>query len=167
MADLRLPVNKMKIGDPNYRYWMHPIKVNEENGCSKISNLNDISQTLDYPEEILLQFISSQVSSKKLDPNILSGIYNEEKIQEIIYKFIDYYKLCPTCENPEMKPFLEKKKFIFNKCSGCGNIVKIEDIKYKSTFNCIKNFLNNKKWPESKGFLVEDKENENNDDDYF
>ena len=43
------------------------------------------------------------------------------------------------------------------------NITKI-DSNYKTTYNAIKNYLTINKWPESKGSLVDNKEN---DDDLF
>tara|TARA_E500000178_G_C17031231_1_gene760681 strand:+ start:4257 stop:4751 length:495 start_codon:yes stop_codon:yes gene_type:complete len=158
----KLPINIKKLNDPCYRYWMNSIKVKEENGCTEISNLNQIAETLNYPPEILLQFLSSQVSAKKIEPNKIKSSVESKRLQSLIYTFINEYKICSKCENPELKPNLDGKK-LYNLCSSCMNITKI-DSNYKTTYNAIKNYLMINKWPESKGSLVDNKEN---DDDLF
>lgn len=161
--DKRIPVNKSKDNDPNYRYWMNNLKVNVSNNETTISNLEELSNILNYPIEILLKFLSSEVGTSNLPPNKLKGIFNEEKLQILIYRFIDEFKICSNCETPELKPYIDSKK-LMNRCSSCGTADEIKNTNYKKSYNTIKNYLNNNTWPTSNGFIVG---NDTDDEDDF
>lgn len=160
--DERIPVNKSKENDPNYRYWMNKLKVSEINNETIIENLEEVSNILNYPVEILLKFLSSEVGTSNIQPNKLKGIFIGEKLQILIYKFIDEFKICSTCETPELKPYIDSKK-LMNRCSSCGTTVEIKNTNYKKSYNSIKNYLSNNDWPLASGFIVDN----NSDDDDF
>lgn len=161
--DDRIPVNLSKEGDPNYRYWMNKLKTKETNNETEILNLQEISDILNYPEEILLKFFSSEVGTSNISPNKLKGSFPEEKLQILLYRFIDEFKICSKCDTPELTPYIEANK-LKNRCSSCGITLEISKDNYKKSYNSIKNYLNSNIWPKSNGFLVEN--NEDDDDDF-
>lgn len=138
-------INRQFIDDPNYRYMMERVLTKEISGGTVLINLDEISGTLNFPKEIILQFICSKIGATKIDEkNLIKKEITFEKVQNLIYEFIESYKICELCKQPEIIPILEKNN-IFKHCCGCNGISKLKTDN-KSTDNLIKRYLVNGKY---------------------
>lgn len=166
---MSLNINNDK-NDSSYRYKMPTINIHQTgkgNGCfTKLINLRKISESLNYPPNILLKFIGiylgCNVNSKN---NIINGHHKNTEIQSIIFEFINNYSICPSCSIPELRPVIQnfsekmkkKKAKILFKCSSCGNSSNMSSSKYYSKmFNQIVDYLlkNNNEWIKNKGMVM-------------
>ena len=94
---MSLNINNDK-NDSSYRYKMPTIDIHQTgkgNGCfTKLINLRKISESLNYPPNILLKFIGiylgCNVNSKN---NIINGHHKNTEIQSIIFEFINNYSI--------------------------------------------------------------------------
>jgi translation initiation factor 2 beta subunit (eIF-2beta)/eIF-5 len=115
--------------DPFYRYKMDKLKISQTGrggNCHTIlENLNIICTQINIAPDVLLQYIGSVLgcNTNKSPQYTLKGHYNNDKIQEIIYSFINFATLCNKCTIPELSPTVIKNgktpKLIM-KCSACG-----------------------------------------------
>ena len=114
-----------KITDNFYRYKMDKIKTSQTGrggNCHTIlDNLDSISIQINTVPDLLLQYIGniSGCNTKKDNGYILKGHYDTDKIQEIIYNFINFATLCKKCTIPELSPKVindGKKKFLISVC---------------------------------------------------
>jgi len=122
-----------KITDNFYRYKMDKIKTTQTGrggNCHTIlDNLDNISNQINTAPELLLQYIGiitgCNTNQKLLKENnyVLKGHYEADKIQDIIYNFINFATLCKKCTIPELSPIIMKegkKQYLIMKCSACG-----------------------------------------------
>ena len=118
-------IDKQRIGIERYRMpalTSHHLRNNK----TYITNLDKIGQSLHRTPEQILKYIGfalqTQINLKDISIN---GVYEQTKLQTIIYNFINCYVLCPVCKNPEtsLNKF-EPNKFESNKfqlqCNACG-----------------------------------------------
>lgn len=99
------------------RYQMPQIQSFQlRNNKTYLKNLDKVSESLHRNPEQILKYIgfvlNTQINVKDISIN---GIYNNDKIQTMIYDFIKLYILCGVCGNPETQ--------IINKtlqCCACG-----------------------------------------------
>lgn len=129
---MSLNINGKTI-DMSYRYKMNKIKISQTGrggNCHTIlENLELISNQINTSPDILLQYIGNicgcNINQSLLKENkyVLKGHYNEDKIQETIYNFINFATLCQKCTIPELSPTIikEGKKYsLMMNCSACG-----------------------------------------------
>jgi translation initiation factor 2 beta subunit (eIF-2beta)/eIF-5 len=160
-----MSININNSDDENYRYKMPKISLTfggSGNGVfTLLNNIDDISESINTPSEILCKFIAYTLGSS----------YNEKKktitgqhanIQEIIFDYINNFVICQTCGIPEISYSLNKisaKKYnLESKCSACGNI-SYPKSNNKITEKCIdiiNKYLNkpNTQWTTKKGLMV-------------
>ena len=158
-----------KTTDAFYRYKMDKIKINltgRGGNCHTIlDNLDSISAQINSIPELLLQYIGWQLgcnTNQKLlkeDNYVLKGHYEQNKIQEAIYNFINFATLCKKCTIPELSPKVikdGKKQHLIIKCSACGESYElIGNNKYndKLVDSMIKYYTNNE-FVANKGNMV-------------
>lgn len=109
-----IAVNKQFVDDPFYRYKMDKIIINVKNKKTILTNLSSISQTLKIDPKILFRYITSKLATFGQEKNnsfIISGVFDCDKIQNLIYDFIDIHILCKKCKFPEVSNSI---------CKACG-----------------------------------------------
>jgi translation initiation factor 5 len=109
--------------DPFYRYKMQKVDTVQEKGSTILVNIIPIAKDLNRPVEDLLKFLKGKLNTSitdKHDKIKIKGIVNAEKIQELIYEFINKFVLCKMCDNPETTMTNDKLK-----CGACGNKTEI------------------------------------------
>ena len=162
-----------KTTDNFYRYKMDKIKIyltGRGGNCHTIlENLEIISTQINTSPELLLQYIGMVCgcnTNQKDNNYVLKGHYDADKIQEIIYNFINFATLCKKCTIPELSPIVSKeskKQSLIMKCSACGESYElIGNNKYndKLVDSMIKYYTNNK-FVANKGNMVVNKSNNN------
>jgi translation initiation factor 2 beta subunit (eIF-2beta)/eIF-5 len=120
-----------KTNDPNYRYKMDKLAIaltGKGGNCHTIlTNIITISQQINTSPDILVNYIGmiNGCNTKNENNNYsLKGHYTNDKIQEIIYNFINFASLCQKCSIPELSPEIigsNKDKKLIMKCSACGH----------------------------------------------
>jgi translation initiation factor 2 beta subunit (eIF-2beta)/eIF-5 len=142
-SDLNIP---SYVKDPGYRYTMPRIQtVTQGSGGgvkTKWENIIAVAKALKVPTDYPLKFMAKELGSQteiKNDVYLISGSQANDKLQQILDKFIEKYVLCPkkTCKLPEISIFIKGGE-IRGKCRACGNISKLDD-KHKFSTH-IKNF---------------------------
>ena len=151
--------------DPFYRYKMPKINVRNAgrgNGSfTFLDNLDEVSEAINTPSSILLNFISKSLGSAcNLKKKTLTGHYDYDIIIKEVYKFITFFVLCENCTIPEVIPVVsgrKKHKILEFKCSACGNQYSLESNSnlYKKTIEHI--IKNSELYNIKKGNLVEQK----------
>lgn len=162
-----------KVNDNSYRYKMNKIKISQTGrggNCHTIlENLETISNQINTSPDILLQYIGivCGCNTKKEDKYVLKGHYNDDKIQETIYQFINFATLCTKCTIPELSPKVVrdgKKSSLIMTCSACGKSYElIGNNKHndKLVDSMIKYYTNNQ-FVANKGNMVVGKSNDFN-----
>ena len=113
-----ISINKKFANDPFYRYKMNKVDVSVKNKKTTINNLTEICKNLKTEEKLLFKFLTNTLGTFGQDKNnnyIISGTFDCNKIQDVIYTFIDKYILCKNCQFPE----LSKENNIIV-CKACG-----------------------------------------------
>lgn len=154
-----------KITDNFYRYKMDKIKITQTGSggnCHTIlENLDVIATQINIAPDLLLQYIGiiSGCNTKKNEGYVLKGHYNADKIQEIIYLFINFATLCQKCTIPELSPKViknGKKTVLIMSCSACGKSYELignNKNNDKLVDNIIKYYTNNE-FVANKGNMV-------------
>ncbi len=160
-----------KITDNFYRYKMEKIKITQTGrggNCHTIlDNLNIIATQINTSPELLLQYIGMIIgcnTNQKVSKDngyVLKGHYDVDKIQEIIYNFINFATLCQKCTIPELSPKIlkdnnDKKIFLMMICSACGQSYELKGNNKnndKLVDNMIKYYTNNQ-FVANKGTMV-------------
>jgi len=157
-----------KTTDTFYRYKMDKIKISQTGrggNCHTIlENLETISIQINTSPDLLLNYIGGLVgcnTNQRLKDNgyILKGHYDNSKIQDAIYSFINFATLCKKCTIPELSPSIikdGKKSSLIMKCSACGESYElIGNNKYndKLVDSMIKYYTNNQ-FVANKGTMV-------------
>lgn len=149
--------------DDYYRYKMPKVIVKlggNGNGIfTIINNIEEISNAITTPSEILSKYISYTLGSA----------YNEKKqtltghhhnIQDIVFNYINEFVICQHCSIPELTYSLDKvskkNSVLLCRCSACGNLNNIKKSNKISdkTIDNINKYLNKNEWPISKGNIV-------------
>ena len=116
-------ININKSDDPFYRYTMPKIVIKYEGQKTILQNIKDISKSLNRPEEYIYKYIGYELGTNViLKDNIvkINGVFSNEKIQELIFNFINNYVLCTSCNNPEttIEKYSKQLKLL---CKSCGH----------------------------------------------
>jgi len=154
------------------------ISVRIANNKTNISNLNKIAKSINFPKSLILKFLGTMLhTTVNTDEYIINkNIDNDNILQEFLYDFIDDFKICKECHNPETTPtiitktIIHKKKekeikYLYLTCSGCSESYEVvqNSIKnkyekaYKNAVKDITKFLkdNNNAWLNPNGSCVE------------
>ncbi|KAI9298492.1 eukaryotic translation initiation factor 5 [Neoconidiobolus thromboides FSU 785] len=133
--------------DPFYRYKMPKLISKIEgkgNGIKTvIPNMPEIAKALSRPPEYPTKFfgceLGAQVKSEaKNDRYIVNGAHEAEKLQDLLYLFIEKFVLCKECKNPETDLFILKDQSIIRDCKACGKRSGV-DMKHRLSVFIIKN----------------------------
>jgi len=122
-------LNINSTSDEHYRYKMPEIEAKIEsrgNGIKTlIPNLSKVSKAISRPTKYTTKYLAFELGSmakidEQLDRYLIMGAHPPEKLQAVIYKFIENYVLCHSCKNPETRIVVEGKKMASLSCAACG-----------------------------------------------
>jgi len=96
-------ININNLDDPFYRYKMPAIKLTSNNNKTFIQNIEDIANHINTPLEILIKYVSYSLGTNYNNKDMsFTGLYNNNKLQDIIYNYINEFVICKTCNIPEL-----------------------------------------------------------------
>ncbi len=163
-----------QITDNFYRYKMDKIKTSQTgrggNCHTVLENLDKISNQINTTPDLLLNYIGGLLgcnTNQKEYNYIIKGHYEQNKIQDTIYSFINFATLCKKCTIPELSPSVVKdgkKTFLIMKCSACGESYELignNKNNDKLVDSMIKYYTNNN-FVANKGNMVVNKSNDFN-----
>eukprot|EP00758_Cryptobia_borreli_P000442 Tbor_TRINITY_DN109_c0_g1::TRINITY_DN109_c0_g1_i1::g.11963::m.11963/K03262/EIF5; translation initiation factor 5 len=123
-------IDRDKADDIHYRYKMPAIETARESGGNGVKtvflNLIEVSAALSRPAEAVHKHLGNSVGAqatinKKEKKFFVMGEFPKERIQDLIFDFVNKYVLCKHCSNPETK--LEVIRNVSSlKCAGCGKL---------------------------------------------
>lgn len=119
--------------DGFYRYKMEEIETKIEgrgNGIKTVLvNIEEIARSLDRDPRHLTKYLSYELGTlssidKANSKYIINGAHDKEKVQGHIFRFIEEFVLCKSCErNPETILFTDSNRRHINQiCKACGKI---------------------------------------------
>lgn len=122
-----------KSQDGFYRYKMEEVETKIEgrgNGIKTVLvNIEEIARSLDRDPRHLTKYLSYELGTlSSVDEinskYIINGAHDKEKVQGQIFRFIEEFVLCRSCErNPETTLFTDaNRKHIQQICKACGKI---------------------------------------------
>jgi translation initiation factor 2 beta subunit (eIF-2beta)/eIF-5 len=152
-------ININKLDDPFYRYKMPKAELRNYNNKTIIINIDEIAMHINTPCEILIKYISHILGTNYNNKDqSFNGLYNNDKIQEIIYLYINEFGICKNCDIPELTyiytKISSKKNKLNSLCSACGSInenFNNEKITLLIIYYLLKN---NNIWTKNKGLTV-------------
>lgn len=153
--------------DTSYRYQMPSLKISQtgsgKNCKTVLKNLDDISDSIGCPSNILLSFLGFKSGSNVDISNYsLKGHYSESELQKNIFSYINSFVLC-KCGIPELIPQVvrisKKKRNLNLKCSACGQESEpnTDKASLKTREHIIKSLEKNL-WKIKKGTIVNEEE---------
>lgn len=131
------------IIDPSYRYKMEALNILQNKGKFVITNINEIGLNLSSSyhknkshnndncySKMLIEFFKKKFGiaikcNKDLTKVELKGISHAE-LQNAVYEFIEYFVICPTCNNPETNLYKHKSD-IYITCNACSYNNKLDN----------------------------------------
>jgi translation initiation factor 2 beta subunit (eIF-2beta)/eIF-5 len=119
--------------DINYRYKMNKLTTRQTgrggNSHTILENLDVICTQINTVPEIILSYIGNILGCQIVQSNnSIKGHYTTDKIQDIIFNFINFATLCQKCNIPELTPEVTKnnKDSRLNMmCSACGYVYEL------------------------------------------
>ena len=155
-----MPLNINGSNDPYYRYKMDDIIIihgGQGNGIFTIfNNVDQISNSLNTPSEILIKYLSYHLNSNYNDKKkSFTGHHTIDFINSGLFNYINSFVICTNCSIPELFYSLDNK-IINSKCSACGSNQNF-NFNTKIDNKCIENiskYLIKKSWNISKGNII-------------
>lgn len=123
------------VEDPMYRYKMPAIKCKIEgrgNGIkTNICNLAEVARSLKRNPGICTKFFGVELGAlskydEKEEKSIVNGAIPQQRLQDVLDKFIEKFVLCPVCRLPEAQLFCENS-LVMGKCDACSWIGKLDN----------------------------------------
>lgn len=108
--------------DSNYRYKIPSFNITiggKGNGIyTTFNNIDEISQILNHPTEILLSYLAKNTgTSYKKEKNQLTGTHTIDNIHTLILEYVKYLIMCPECNIPETIPIISSNLCL--QCASC------------------------------------------------
>jgi translation initiation factor 5 len=151
--------------DPYYRYTMPLLissKAGKGNGCfTIIDNLQSVTGSFNHPASIVFKYMGSVLGSNTTESKwSMTGHYDDERLIEVLYQYINSFVMCPNCNIPELLPSVDgkkKNKKLILTCSACGKSeTKSHTCKEElKGIDLILKHLENNVWTIKKGSMVE------------
>lgn len=121
-------INIVKTDDPNFRYKMPRISTKIEgrgNGIKTvITNMSEVAQALHRHPKYTTKFFGCELGAQtkyddETDRSVVNGAHDNRTIQDLLFKFIELFVLCPNCNLPETA-LKARRGVIYHKCNACG-----------------------------------------------
>jgi len=125
--------------DPAYRYKMPRLVGKIEgrgNGIKTvIVNASEIAASLHRPTAEVTKFFGCELGAmskyeEKSDRAIVNGAFETKDLQQMLFKYINLFLLCPHCGNPETVMEVRGKKkaaMIWLNCKACGSVAEADN----------------------------------------
>lgn len=87
-------------------------------------NFSKCSKDLKREENQMYKFVMKEISTSSTIVNgtlVLNGIFNNQKINQILEKYIKFFVLCSACKKPDTE-IVNQNNIKVLKCSACGAI---------------------------------------------
>lgn len=102
-ASEMIAVNRA-TNDPFYRYKMPSLQATYEGTRTLLSNLDAVAKALAREPAHIAKFMALALgcqSGSDARGFYLGGAHDAQRLQQLLYDFIDRFVLCPACANPE------------------------------------------------------------------
>ena len=116
------------VEDPEYRYKMPAVFGKIEgsgNGIkTAIPNITDVGLSLHRSPAEVNKFFGCELGAQttynaETDRAIVNGSHTDGTLQDLVYRYVEKFVLCPTCRLPETE-YKIKSGAIYHKCAACG-----------------------------------------------
>ena len=140
--EIYLASRESHLNDPIYRYKIKPLNIKclgrQDNWTTHFLNSEEIAKKINRPSEHFGKYIGYALScpmKQYKDKNCLTfkGDHSSETITKYFMEFVKIYVLCPNCDLPETKLFVQKDLRI--------NVMLVEQI-HKLNLNHLIKLLN-------------------------
>jgi translation initiation factor 5 len=148
--EIYLASRETSFNDPVYRYKIKPLNIKcmgrQDNWTTYFLNSEEICKKINRPSEYLGKYIGNALScpmKQDKEKNCLTfkGDHSSETITKYFMEFVKMYVLCPNCDLPETKLFMQKEKDkpkgLSHSCEACGNNSIVKPKSYDKTFEYI------------------------------
>jgi len=160
-----MSININNTDDENYRYKMPKVSIKfggAGNGIfTIIDNMDEIGDALNTPPDIIYKYIAYTLGSA-FNEKKKSFTGHHKNIQNIIFDYINFFVICPSCSIPELTYSLNKINSrnydLISKCSSCGNshiLKSTNKINEKCMESIIKFMQKMNSWTSKKGNMVQ------------
>jgi translation initiation factor 5 len=134
--------------DPTFRYKMKPLHIKvigkQDNWTTLILNSEDVATIIKRPSTHISKYISYALScpikkEKEYDCIGFKGNYTNDVITKHFMDYVKIYVLCPQCDLPETKLFIQKEKpyALSHLCEACGKISLVKPKSFDKAFDYI------------------------------
>ena len=90
--------------DPFYRYKMEKISCTDQKGKTVINNIDAIAKAINRDPKKMIDYFKKRVGTGmtfKDGKVMISKKITTDELEKLLFEFIEYFVLCPTCRNPE------------------------------------------------------------------
>ncbi|KAI5151556.1 translation initiation factor 5 [Enteropsectra breve] len=133
MGSSMINIDRTK-NDSFYRYKMPILAITHETKRTFLTNIEQIAKALYRDPAHVAKYIGMSVGCTQGCDNkryFLNGIFESERLESVLYDFIDLFVLCKECSNPETK-FVEQD-VLSRSCNSCGAVVPQEPHRLNTT----------------------------------
>jgi translation initiation factor 5 len=123
------------LNDLNYRYKIKPLNIKcqgrQDNWTTYFLNSEEIALKINRSSDFFGKYIGYSLScptkfDKEKNCLTFKGNYSVDIIKKYFMEFVKLYVLCPNCDYPETKLFIQKNKDkktgLSHNCEACGQI---------------------------------------------
>lgn len=146
--EIYLASRESNLTDPVYRYKIQPLNIKclgrQDNWTTHFLNSEEIAKKINRPSEYFGKYIGYALSCPmKQDKNknclTFKGDHSAEIITKYFMEFIKIFVLCPNCDLPETKLFIQKgaQKALTHNCDACGTYSLVKPKSFDKTFEYI------------------------------
>ena len=149
-SEIYLASRESHLNDPIYRYKIKPLNIKclgrQDNWTTHFLNSEEIAKKINRPSEYFGKYIGHALScpmKQDKDKNCLTfkGDHSGETITKYFMEFVKIYVLCPNCDLPETKLFIQKEKNkpkgLSHSCDACGTNSAVKPKSFDKTFEYI------------------------------
>lgn len=125
-----IPVDKTSK-DLFYRYKMAPIEIIKQSNKTLLVNIAQIAKSLHRDPSHIVKYMGMSIGCTQIldgQSFLLNGIFEQNRLQGLLFDYIDQFVLCRTCRNPETK-FIVEDNLLKRRCNSCGSVNQQENHK--------------------------------------
>jgi translation initiation factor 5 len=123
----KLNVNRTFKNDPSYRYKMSEVDIKFEGGGNGkrtiLMNIGTISTELSRNVDNIVSYLSTVLGCQSIvnkeGKYVLYGDFTKQKLQDLVFDYVDEMVICKKCKNPETYYILHGKNDVGMKCKAC------------------------------------------------
>lgn len=148
--EIYLASREFNLNDPSYRYKITTLNIKcmgkQDNWTTYFLNSEEIAKKINRPSEYFGKYIGYALScpmKQNKESNCLTfkGDYSQDVITKHFMDWVKIYVLCPNCDYPETKLFIQKEKDkprgLSHNCDACGKTSLVKPKSFDKTFEYI------------------------------